>query len=580
MKLLKFTSLKKELIFRTLISVMTPMLAAYVAVFYIALNNAEKNMETIYENNLRAAKEVVETALHTMQDVSLYMSVEPNVIRYMEASPEDEDYDVTIQNIRDILSMFSTSSSYYQSITLLTNDGRSMQSGARLSAISPERMDKAARAKGYYVWHADGERENCIYMCRQLRVPQNLKLTRGYMQVAISLETLGSALPIPVNQPALSYFLIDESGHVFFSSRSATIREKGYVKSLMKQEELRSFFFDRENGQIVSACDINMSGWKLITVAPYSYLSDSIHSIRTLIFVTLFACIALYIWTTIISIRSFVKPLNHLASLMKSVGEEQFGVHLEMPIHTELRPLIAQFNEMSARLKTLYHQNYLNQLEIVRSELHMLESQMNPHFLYNTLDTIYWAVKGNQTEQACVMCTSLSNLLHMTLSRESGGMITLSQELNMLNHYLAIQRIRYGDSLLFSLNVEPGLEKLTVCKLILQPMVENAIVHGIDQTGYGEISVTIRTEGDLLIYEISDSCATADEKAIERALRGDSFAHTSHGLALFNINRRIKLVYGQEYGVAFKRMAYASQFTITMLQSPVREEKGVSTCIN
>lgn len=580
MKLFQFTSLKKELIFRTLISVMIPMLAAYVAVFYIALNNAEKSMETIYENNLRAAQEVVETALHTMQDVSLYMSVEPNVIRYMEASPTDPDYDATVQNIRDILSMFSTSSSYYQSITLLTNDGRSMQSGARLSAISPERMAEADKAKGYYVWHADGERENRIYMCRQLRVPQNLKLTRGYMQVAISLETLGSALPIPINQPALSYFLIDESGHAFFFSRNATIREKDYVKSLMHQQELPSFFFDRENGHIVSTCDIGMVGWKLITLAPYSYLRDSIHSIRTLIYVTLLACIALYIWTTVMSIRSFMQPLDQLASLMKSVSEEQFGVHLETPIHTELRPLVMQFNEMSARLKTLYHQNYLNQLEIVRSELHMLESQINPHFLYNTLDTIYWAVKGNQTEQACVMCTALSNLLHMTLSREGGGMITLSQELNTLHHYLAIQRIRYGNSLLFSLNVEPGLEKLSVCKLILQPMVENAIIHGIDQIGYGEITVSIHTDGPLLIYEITDSCGTADEEVVERALRGDSPAHSSHGLALFNINRRIKLVYGQEYGITFRHLAHASQFTITMLRSPVMEEKGGLPCIS
>ena len=168
----------------------------------------------------------------------------------------------------------------------------------------------------------------------------------------------------------------------------------------------------------------------------------------------------------------------------------------------------------------------------------------------------------------------------MTLSRESKGMIALSQELTLLNHYLTIQQIRYGNALRVSLQVEPGLEELRVCKLILQPIVENAILHGIDQTGEGDISVCIRTQGERLIYEISDSCAMADEEAIARALSGKLPANGSHGLALFNINRRIQLVYGKEFDVFFQRLPQASLFTITMLRSPVGEERGASSCIN
>lgn len=572
-------SLKQEMVFRTLLSAILPVLLACIAVLSIAVRNAEKNMETIYENNLRSAREALQTVLHSTQDISLYMSVEPNIIRYLEASPANDDYNIVVKNVRDILSMFSTSSSYYQSITLLSQDGRIIQSGANPTPILPEWIRAADEAMGHYIWHTDGERRNSVYMCRQLRVPENLKISRGYLQVMISLETLSAALPIPINQPEITYFLADEFDRVFFSSRSTKAEDREYVNTLLQTTQ-DTFHLEPDKNQIAVSCKIDETGWRLISIAPYSYLSSTLRIIRQLIWLSVVASLALCVLTTVHSVHTFVQPLKRLTELMKGLSEEQFGVQLELPAYEEMRPLVIQFNEMSSRLKTLYHQNYLNQLEIVRSELRMLESQINPHFLFNTLDTIYWTAKSNQTEPACLMCTSLSGLLHITLSRENKGMISLSQELILLKYYLNIQQIRYGDALHVTLQIEPGLEELSVCKLVLQPIVENAILHGIDQTGEGDIHVCIRTQGERLIYEISDSCAVADEEAIARALSGKAPTNGSHGLALFNINRRIQLVYGKEFGVSFRRLPQASLFIVTMLRAPIEEERGVSSCIN
>ncbi|MDO5423219.1 MAG: histidine kinase [Eubacteriales bacterium] len=225
-------------------------------------------------------------------------------------------------------------------------------------------------------------------------------------------------------------------------------------------------------------------------------------------------------------------------------------------------------NDTLKRFGGLIQKNYETELRRKRAEVEMLETQINPHFLYNTLQTINWRAKALHSTEISKMVESLSQILQMTLSNRK-SCITVEEELDLAQQYVTIQQMRMEGELIYEVFVEPELLTAMIPKLVIQPLVENGIHHSMDaMQEVMRISVDVRREGEEIAVFVRNSGSRFPEDLLAK-LRREEIRPTGHGIGILNIDTRIKLTYGDAYGIAFYN---EEGFAIAKLRIPFETE--------
>lgn len=253
-------------------------------------------------------------------------------------------------------------------------------------------------------------------------------------------------------------------------------------------------------------------------------------------------------------ISSITKPIQKLCQVAKQAGQGDFQVRVEEAGTYELVVLKDSFNRMIEELGKLVEDIRIEQLNLRAAELQLLQEQINPHFLYNTLDTIIWLAESGDIEHVVKMVTSLSDFFRTTLSKGK-DFISVEEEKLHIQSYLSIQQFRYRDIMEYEMNFSEEIYDYEMLKLTLQPLVENALYHGIkNKRGMGHIQVWGRKEGENLVFQVKDDgIGMTKERLCEvrQLIQGERPRDQEHsGFGLFNINQRIQLYYGPEYGLA------------------------------
>lgn len=255
-------------------------------------------------------------------------------------------------------------------------------------------------------------------------------------------------------------------------------------------------------------------------------------------------------------ISSITKPIQKLCSVAKQAGQGDFQVRAEETGTYELTVLKESFNRMIEELGQLVEDIRIEQLNLRAAELQLLQEQINPHFLYNTLDTIIWLSESGDTEHVVKMVTSLSDFFRTTLSKGK-DFIPVEEEKLHIQSYLEIQQFRYRDIMEYEIHFSDEVCQYEMLKLTLQPLVENALYHGIkNKRGMGHIQVCGRKEGENLVFEVTDDGIGMTKQRlceVRQLIRGERTRDQEHsGFGLFNIDQRIRLYYGQEYGLTLE----------------------------
>jgi two-component system sensor histidine kinase YesM len=252
--------------------------------------------------------------------------------------------------------------------------------------------------------------------------------------------------------------------------------------------------------------------------------------------------------------KSIYVPIKKLHDVTTTITKNDLQALMTSDNVDEITELGMSFNIMIGKIKELLDSKIKEQENLKKAELRALQAQINPHFLYNTLDTIIWMAESKKTDQVVKMVTALSNFFRISLSK---GMdwITIGEELERMKSYLTIQKMRYRDILDFKIEVEEGVSENTVLKLILQPLVENALYHGIkNKRRGGTIWVRARRNGkDEVLLEVEDNGIgfTPEKLAQLRAELEDESGDIKleSGFGIGNVNKRIRLYYGKPYGL-------------------------------
>ena len=250
--------------------------------------------------------------------------------------------------------------------------------------------------------------------------------------------------------------------------------------------------------------------------------------------------------------RKITEPIRDMCRATEQVAGGAFSVRFSLGSGDEIETLADSFNSMVTEISVLVEDIRKEQENLKDAELRLLQEQINPHFLYNTLDAIMWLIESDQKEQAVSMLSSLSLFFRTTLSK-GHDWITVAEEESHIRSYLEIQKFRYADILDYEIRIPDSMKGFYLMKLMLQPIVENALYHGIkNKRGKGMIRVTGREEGEDLVFVVEDDGIGMMPEELERMrglISGEVTEEEPHGFGIANVAGRIRLHYGEAYGI-------------------------------
>lgn len=246
-----------------------------------------------------------------------------------------------------------------------------------------------------------------------------------------------------------------------------------------------------------------------------------------------------------------LRPLWQLYDATGEIAEGNFAVRTNAKTNDEIAVLSQGFNEMAGNMQELVDKVRDDEKKMRKADLRLLQEQINPHFLYNTLDTIVWLIECNEADQAVDMVVTLSNFFRIVLSKGK-EFISIKMEEQHIRSYLQIQEARYSDIMDYRISIDPSLYTYQIPKLTLQPIVENALYHGIKyKRSPGVITVTGKMQEDLIYFTVSDDGVGMNQEELEQ-LQHDitkPCKETDRGFGLANVNERIRMYFGAEYGL-------------------------------
>ena len=369
-----------------------------------------------------------------------------------------------------------------------------------------------------------------------------------------------------------SYYIVADDGGMMYSR----VNEKLKVDDAVLTEQIRkndtSYFLTEMNGQslLVSQYHSGYTDWTHVSVIA---LNDIILGIKKTIWRSIWIflfIITIGIFMIQLIVKSITRPLSDMRDVMMQISDGDISLRVpDYPI-PDLRNLSKYFNIMLDRIILLMNENQKKQEELKQVEFQMLQAQINPHFLYNSLNSVRWLAIFNGQEQIKQQIDNLTALLRSAIS-DSRMEVLLKEEMHVLRCYGEIMRLRYYN---FKLETDfgEGTENCLVPKFILQPIVENAVLHGLsDSTDGGCIRVRSVKNGRILTVSVEDNGKGMTEGQIEDCMHRDNGNRFNH-IGIMNVNQRIQLMYGGKYGIAIHSVP--GQGTEVSISFPVKEEEN------
>ncbi|WP_339311503.1 sensor histidine kinase [Paenibacillus sp. FSL M7-0896] len=386
---------------------------------------------------------------------------------------------------------------------------------------------------------------------------------RPVLAISFKSEVLKSlyADSLPGNS---RYMVLDPQDRVVASSEPGQVaqiyKEAGLDKLQRENSGARRMKLD---GEAVIVCfdRSEVTGWMSVVWIPEAGLVSSlVPVIRTSITVLAVVMGIVALIFAFFIAGKITKPIKRLLSAMRSVGEGDFQTRVDVVSHDEFGVLTQRFNRMNDRIQLLVTENYEIKLKEKEAEIQALNMQMHPHFLYNTLNVMNWTAIENDQQELSRMLVCLSNMLHYT-SRKTWDAVPLSEEMSWMSNYFYIMSIRFEDKFTVEYDMDPQLLAYDVPRLLFQPFVENAILHGFDQTGSGGL-IGIRgwINGRTRHYEVADNGRGMSAETVHRILY-----QKSSSVGIKNTIDRIQMTYGGEYGVSiFSTPGAGTKVVITL----------------
>ncbi|MBE6070665.1 MAG: HAMP domain-containing protein [Clostridium butyricum] len=392
-----------------------------------------------------------------------------------------------------------------------------------------------------------------VFSMSKAIIDDKTKETTGVILIDIKLDVIKDVIENSKPGTAGFVFIVDNNGEIVYTPVNNIVYRihDEWIREM--NNEIITKNIDRENYKLTKSTS-DYTGWQTISVFPES---ESIKIVEKLKYISIFiGIIALIISGAFAAIftKSIVRPIYKLKKLMKEAQDGNLDVFFNSKCNDEIGELGESFNTMVREIKNLLNLIQIEEKKKRKAEMNVLQAQIKPHFMYNTLDTIRWMAEEKEDYEIVDIIESFTKLLRISLSKGK-EIISVNDELNHIKSYLEIQKMRYEDKLEYEIYFDERILNYKVVKLILQPLIENAIYHGIkEKRGNGKIVIIAEEYDDILHFSVSDNGKGIDEKTLKEIkymLENGRSEESNLGYGIFNVNERINLMYGKQYGVKF-----------------------------
>ena len=367
-------------------------------------------------------------------------------------------------------------------------------------------------------------------------------------------------------------YILDENGGIVYHPQQQLIYSgmKDELISEVMDTDASSFLTD--DGRLYTVSRSEATGWIVVGVSYVSELMAGADEARVTYLLVAMVLLAVAMLLAFVLSDKITRPIKSLELSMKEVEKGNFShVAQEVRENNEIGRLSRNFNTMTREIQNLMEQSEKEQQAKRKYELKVLQSQINPHFLYNTLDSIIWMAEWGKNQEVVKMTSSLARLLRRSISNEQ-EVVTIEEEIDYTEAYLTIQKMRYQDKLEYEIEVDPDIRKEETVKLVLQPVVENAIYHGIKyKEGKGLIQIRGFREEGSIILRVQDDGRGMDQDTLKHIFEKHVRDTKSNGVGLQNVHERIRLYYGTAYGLSFE--SEPGKGTTVRIRLPGRREE-------
>lgn len=536
--------------FVTILAIIFVGITFYSKFSYISEQNAAVNTQQIVDQvNLN-----LQYYLESMMEVSNSLD---NLISYNSEISKDkliEQMNFILSTRRDIVTLAVFSSDRVQVVGVPKNK---IKAGFKLSEqdwfTSP--IDEPANLffSSPHVQNIyEGKHDWVVSLSREITFKDGGQKVHGILLVDMNFRSIEQLCQKVALGKKGYIYLIDSNGNIVYHPQQLLINIGLKTENISQVlDHVFGKYFDSMNGEkrLITIQTVNYARWRIIGVAYMDEITAAKKGIGSFAILVLTLSILV-----VISISAFIsakisQPIKRLEKSMKLVEQGRFDITIDVKGEMEVAQLSKTFNLMVSRIRQLMDQIVHEQEAKRKSELNALQAQINPHFLYNTLDSIVWMAEKGKSTDVITMVTALARLFRISISR-GRNIITVAEELEHATNYLIIQKIRYKSKFKYEIEVQEETLQYKTIKLILQPIIENAIYHGIEHmVDEGLIKIYVAIVDGKLLYQVNDNGLGMSLPKLQSLLLNKSDSKEGSGVGVKNVHERIQLTYGKEFGI-------------------------------
>lgn len=573
-------SLRTRMVLSNIVVALIPFLMFSIVSGSIFLDHAQKTAEEHSVQLIHQVSNSMDVYVETIEKMVNYIQLELQDTPFFTMESEGASgWDSETAYIRSVLENVANSHREVAGIFIATKEDLYVSTGMSRISRDPFQNER---------WYREASENPEEIQLISVVTGRNIVTNRSYS--IDDVFSLAKAVQDPETGEVLGVILLDIRHDIIQSSiNGVTIGEKGFV-FVMDQEDnivytpvngivyrvnpkwvkaMEPMSVQIQGGSYQIRSELSpYTGWRTVGVFSMDEVMSSVNTIVYILFTCVIISLVLVVIVSFKFSRTLTNPIFKLKRLMKQAESGDLTVRFNFQHNDEIGELGQSFNHMIARIDQLIQMVYVEQENKRTAEMKSLQEQIKPHFLYNTLDTISWMARDYDAEDIVRLVDALTNMFRIGLSHGK-DIITVKEEITHVSNYLYIQKIRYKDKLNYVIHVDESLYAIEVPKLILQPLVENAIYHGVKaKRGGGTITITGVPEGENLVFTVQDNGAGMPQEKVEelnRRMSERSVLDEKKSFGLFYIRERIQLCYGKGYGVHVEStLGEGTRVTITL----------------
>ncbi|WP_238590935.1 sensor histidine kinase [Paenibacillus beijingensis] len=548
----------------------------YIKSTFIVKKNVRESAAQIAEQTADSLSYIINSGSDTVDFIYSNPDIQ-NAVVNINTSPREEQGRI-FQYMNKMLNQLVSSNSFVKIVYVLKEESSGWGSGTfspyiynpsmyklmRARAIDQEWIQEAKRKDGSLVWQGlqfnrlVGGGRNTDLILPVGRVLKNFKTMERIGYILVDLN--GYAILNKIEKLKLGdtgkFFVVDSEGRIMIHSDLKLINKRVEHPELLKQVvgDDRAEFEYTENGvPYYGVKQLLSNGWMVVGTVPVHEITGELDKLQMFILYSFGLLALLAIGIGVLIVGRVTKPIKQLTLDMRKVQQGDITVRTQVKSDDEIGLLSRQFNKMLQEIEQLIRKVEEEQGQKLQAELRALMHRIHPHFLLNTLSMLWWSIKSNQNERVARGLSALIRLLEAHMGK-SGSMIPLEEELDFLQKYITILELRYERTFILDLDVEQGLEKQVIPRMLLQPLVENAIFHGIiPKETDGRISIRVCISGDYTEFLVTDDgVGIGEEKLNLLADPEKAIADGKMGIGLRHIYDMLRFYYAgrSEWSVA------------------------------